>query len=149
MKYHHFFKALFCVFSLGLVACSNHSAFLSSPAKVITAERATISTSPNLSLNTKSVLISSGYTPQHCFANFQTCLDDTANTYLKSDDKNKLAVFAELYYAYALSLKNSPACQGVLERPPIDPNFANAPLGDDEKLQKTTSRASVSFCSFG
>ena len=45
--------------------------------------------------------------------------------------RSALAVFAELYYTKARQLRDSSTCGSALNRPPLDPYYANAPLSDE------------------
>lgn len=110
------------------------------PANIINAERSNAITSNSLSLATKSVVLSSGLDEQACLANFDDCLTGVQSTFLTENNKSYLAAAAELHYAHAQRLHATPACQHLLTRPPIDPNFQNAPkpadlIAEQEKAQ--------------
>lgn len=125
--------------SLVLSACQSLN---SRPAKVIQTERQNIATSTSLSLSTQSILVASGYEQVSCLANFAECLTAVEGGYFDTNAKARLATLAELYYAHALHLKASPACQALSHRPPLDPYYANAPLSP-EQIQKNKDDTKV------
>lgn len=115
------------IIAVSLTGCSTLSS--PTPAQVIQLQRQNITTSRELSLNTQSIVIASGFKPDDCFAQFDACLTAIDRTYLgqTTPNQNQLATLAELHLGYALYLKQSNNCTITPNRPPLNPNFANAP----------------------
>lgn len=109
---------------LFLTACATLNQ--SNQAKNISNARANILTQSNVSHHTYNVLISSGIDVAGCFVDFDLCQQKVNQVFFNQHTKNRLSVLAELNYAYAKHLKNSPNCQGVFSRKPIDEHYPNA-----------------------
>ncbi len=115
-----------------LPACSTISVKKQDSAKTIASQRGNIATSNKLSTSTGSMLLSAGLNQQACLQYFDLCLEQLTDSTLNENYRSSLAVFAELHYAKARALAESPDCTNAISRPPIDPYYANAPV--DEKL---------------
>lgn len=141
------YKSLIVPFILGaavtlLSACSTVSVSQLSPEKAISAQRGNIVSSNALSSNTASSLLSAGLNEQACMQYFDLCLEQLSDSILDTKYRPRLATFAELHYAKARQLADSQDCNTALDRPPIDPYYANAPLSDEQaamqELKATT-----------
>lgn len=118
-----------------LVGCSSLNINKPSQAQIIESTRTNITISSKLSHHASSVLLSAGHTQESCMMDFHHCLKDIeAGIFADGISKSRLALYAELYYAYAIFNKNQVAC--LSPRAPIDPYYANAPLSDDAKTQQ-------------
>lgn len=111
----------------------------SRPAKVIESQRQNITTSRHLSASSQGIVVAVGFDQAECMAKFKTCVQAVQKGYFNRSPKARLATLAELYYAYAVHLKQSHACQIALQRQPIDAYYANAPLSDEVQAQKQSA----------
>lgn len=111
----------------------------SRPAKVIESQRQNITTSRHLSASSQGIVVAVGFDQAECMAKFKTCVQAVQKGYFNRSPKARLATLAELYYAYAMHLKQSHACQIALQRQPIDAYYANAPLSDEVQAQKQSA----------
>lgn len=111
----------------------------SRPAKVIESQRQNITTSRHLSASSQGIVVAVGFDQAECMAKFETCVQAVQKGYFNRSPKARLATLAELYYAYAMHLKQSHACQIALQRQPIDAYYANAPLSDEVQAQKQSA----------
>ena len=115
-----------------LSACSTLTPPKQTPAKLLEQSRSSIVTTSAVSAATRSILVSSGHTQESCMADFEDCIQAIDATFLvETPSRLKLAVLSELYYTRAQTLIAQDACRLELDRPPIDPYYANAPLSDE------------------
>ena len=119
-----------------LPACSVVSVEKQATAKTITAQRGNIVTDDKLSSDTASALLSAGLNEQACLQQFDLCLTQLTDSILNKHYRPALAIFAELHYAKARQLADSQSCRSALDRPPLDPYYANAPLSDEDAKAK-------------
>ena len=124
------------VASLMLASCSTVSVDADPTQSTIERQRDNIVTSSELSITTTSTLLSSGIDETACLAQFEVCIEQLNEGVIDDNDRNSLALVAELYLAKAKALQardvNEGGCREVMTRPPIDPYYANAPLDDTE-----------------
>lgn len=117
---------------IALSACSTLMPPKQTPAKLLEQSRSSIVTTSAVSAATRSILVSSGHTQESCMADFEDCIQAIDATFLvETPSRLKLAVLSELYYTRAQTLIAQDACRLELDRPPIDPYYANAPLSDE------------------
>ncbi|OOS25303.1 alpha/beta hydrolase [Moraxella porci DSM 25326] len=117
---------------IALSACSTLTPPKQTPAKLLEQSRSSIVTTSAVSAATRSILVSSGHTQESCMADFEDCIQAIDATFLvETPSRLKLAVLSELYYTRAQTLIAQDACRLELDRPPIDPYYANAPLSDE------------------
>ena len=128
-------------------ACSTVSLEKQTSAKVISAQRGNIITSNNLSSATASALLSAGLNEQACMQHLNLCLDQLTDSMLNEHYRSAIAIFAELHYAKARQLADSQNCRNALERPPLDPYYANAPLSAEQTAaqKKDTNSCLLSY----
>ncbi len=124
------------VASLMLASCSTVSVDADPTQSTIERQRDNIVTSSELSITTTSTLLSSGIDETACLAQFEVCIEQLNEGVIDDNDRNSLALVAELYLAKAKALQardvNEGGCREVMTRPPIDPYYANAPLEETE-----------------
>lgn len=132
--------SLICTF---LTGCSTLTTPKQIQSKIIETHRSNITTSPQISGIATAILLSSGLNQDECMMAFDECLTKVKEVLALNNPshgthlaKPTLAFLAELYYAKALDLDRQEGCQ--IARPPIDPNYTNAPLLADEQATKTT-----------
>lgn len=111
--------------------------------QIITTHRTNIATSTQLSSVATTILLSSGLTQDECMNEFHECLERIKDVLIinsATDNeqviKPTLALLSELYYAKALSLDKQDDCKPI--RPPLNPNYTNAPLSAAEYDTQTT-----------
>ena len=80
----------------------------------------------SLSTATTALLIAAGQEETTCMANFERCHQLVSETFFE-DGKSKLVTLAELHYRHSQYLRSQSACRN-LQRAPIDPKYANAPV---------------------
>lgn len=121
---------------LSLSACSTVAVDKQSIAKTLVTQRGNIITDNKLSTTTSSALLSAGLNEEACMQHFDLCLDQLSDSLFNEDYRPALAVYSELYYTKALQLSSSEDCKRILDRPPIDPYYANAPLPPEEESRQ-------------
>ncbi|WP_227430149.1 esterase/lipase family protein [Psychrobacter sp. I-STPA6b] len=126
--------ALTCVSIL--TSCSVVSVTEKTVKQTIDKQRSNIITDKQLSSQTNTTLLSLGIDDQACLSQFSLCVQQIQSSALSVNEREKLALLAELYYAKSKVYANTTACEVSLQRPPIDPYYANAPLSVDEQTQK-------------
>lgn len=116
-----------------LSGCLGFATQKQTQSQIITSARTNIATSRQPSNQVSTVLLTSGYPDlQSCLMAFDKCLDDVnAGFFDPQINRHRLALFAELHYAHALHWGNMDACK-KLDRPPIDPYYANAPKTQEQ-----------------
>lgn len=128
---------LFCLSAaLILAGCSTVAVDKQSVAKTLIAQRGNIVTENKLSTATTSALLSAGLNEKACMLHFDECMEQLSDSLFNDNYRPALAVFAELHYTKARRLANSEDCQRVLQRPPLDPYYANAPLPNDQQQRQ-------------
>ena len=128
----HFLATL--ITALCIFGCTALPVPKTAQGRIIDANRSNISTSTQVSGVAKSILLSSGYDQARCMQAFDDCLTSVKSGIFGQEiRRSELALFAELYYARALYLQSTDYCQD-LNRPPLNPYYANAPK--DPKLIK-------------
>ena len=129
----HIILPLTFIISASLSGCLSLATPKQAQSHIITSARTNITTSRQASNQVNTVLLTSGYPDlQSCFINFNNCLDDVnANFFDPVMSRYRLALLSELHYAYALHLSNMDDCK-VLDRPPIDPYYTNAPKTSEQ-----------------
>lgn len=127
--------------------CSTVSVEKQSSAKIILAQRGNIVTEDKLSRYTGSTLLSAGLDEEACLQNFDLCLSQLTDSMLDEHYRPALSIFAELHYAKARELAKSQNCRAALDRPPLDPYYANAPLSQDDadRQQKDTEACLLNY----
>ena len=127
--------------------CSTVSVDKQSSAKTILAQRGNIVTEDKLSRYTGSTLLSAGLDEQACLQNFDLCLSQLTDSMLNEHYRSALSIFAELHYAKARELAKSQNCRAALDRPPLDPYYANATLSqeDADNQQKDTETCLLNY----
>lgn len=130
-----------------LTACSTVSVNQQTPAKAIAQSRQNILSDNKLSTTTASALLSVGLQPEECLAHIEHCIHTLQTNRLDTNKRLSLAHFAELYYAKVQQLANTQACQVNLQRPAIDPYYANAPLTPEQqaKQDKQTKQCLIDY----
>lgn len=129
-------QPLFCLMAtIGLMTLTACGALLppkQTPAKLLEQSRSSIITAPTVSAATRSILVSSGHTQDDCMTDFDNCIDAINAVFLTdTPTRLELSVLSELHYAHAQTLIAQDACRRELDRPPINPYYANAPLSND------------------
>lgn len=122
---------------LTISACSTVAVNKQTAAETLVAQRGNIVTDDKLSTATSSALLSAGLNEEACILSFEQCLTQLSDSLFDEHYRQALAIFAELHYTKAIRLKNSEACGQALERAPLDPYYANAPLPNDEANRRT------------
>lgn len=133
-------KLTLVTLALLLSACNTISVSKQTPARAISAQRGNIVSDNKLSSATAGALLSAGLNEQACLQHFDLCLTQLTDSMLNEHYRPELAIFAELHYAKARKLAETPACLDAQTRPPLDPYYANAPLTEQQantKYQKT------------
>lgn len=126
---------------IALSACSTLMPPKQTPAKLLEQSRSSIVTTSAVSAATRSILVSSGHTQESCMADFEDCIQAIDATFLvETPSRLKLAVLSELYYTRAQTLIAQDACRLELDRPPIDPYYANAPLSDEAMRARSEAK---------
>jgi len=120
-----------------VTGCSSVAVEKQSAAKTLVAQRGNIVTEDKLSTAASSALLSAGLNEEACMLRFERCLMQLSDSLFNEHYRQALAIFAELHYTKALRLGGSEACQNALARPPLDPNYANAPIPEDELNKQT------------
>ncbi|VEG13681.1 esterase/lipase family protein [Moraxella cuniculi] len=121
--------------------CSTLQAPKQSPAKLLQETRSSIITDNEVSAATRSTLLSSGFNQESCMATFDSCIDAVKSSFLDDKvSKPMLAVLSELYYTRTLYLALQDGCKTLLDRPPIDPYYTNAPLSEANKKEKQNAQ---------
>ncbi len=144
MNYRHALLSCLIASSTLLSACiSLPSKAVTNPAKLLERERASIVTGNELSASTLSILLSSGLSQQACLSDIDNCISAVQGNFISdANSRQLLAASAELYYASAALKLNDDDCRLRFDRPPIDANYANAPLSaGDMALRKKEQNA--------
>lgn len=124
-----------------LSACSTLTPPKQTPAKLLEQSRSSIVTTAAVSAATRSILVSSGHTQESCMADFEDCIQAIDATFLAdTPSRLQLSVLSELYYTRAQALIAQDACRQELDRPPIDPYYANAPKSDEAIRNHTQAK---------
>lgn len=116
--------------------CNSISVTSQSGSKTITQQRSNIITNQRLSSNSTALLLSAGLNQDSCLNNFEFCEQQLDDSLFANQRRAQLALIAELHYAKSQALAQSGACRLSLQRPPIDPYYANAPLTDAQAQQQ-------------
>lgn len=142
-------QGLICALSATLLisGCSSVGVDKQSVAKTLVAQRGNIVTDNKLSTATASALLSAGLNEQACMLHFDVCMEQLSDSQFNDNYRPALAMFAELHYSKARQLANSEDCQRILERPPLDPYYANAPLlaAEQQRQQQSTQRCLADY----
>lgn len=133
--------------TLLLSGCNTIKAEQQSKSRALSTQRGNIVSENKLSSNTASRLLSAGLNEEACLQNFEVCVEQLTASILDSSYKPELAVISELHYAKATELSRSSSCMTTLNRAPIDPYYANAPLSQEqiESAQQNTSSCLTSY----
>ena len=127
-------------------SCSTVSVNEKDSSKTIANNRGNIVTRSNLSNKSASQLLSVGMPEEVCLKDFNRCMARIDKGFLNKDNKEHLALKAELHLAKAKSIAESADCVKRIVRPPIDPYYANAPLTSE---QQAASVLYLAECNLG
>ncbi|WP_230660204.1 esterase/lipase family protein [Psychrobacter sp. I-STPA10] len=119
-----------------LIGCSTVSVSQKTVSQTIDKQRANIVTNNHLSAQTNTTLLSLGIDQEACLAYLPSCIQKIQHNPLLTNTRDTLALLAELYYAKSNLYAALEACDIALQRPPIDPYYANAPLSAKEEQRK-------------
>lgn len=117
---------------LVMASCSTVSVSQKDSSRTIANNRGNIVTRSDLSNKSTSQLLSIGMPQDQCLEDFNKCLDRVDKGILSKNNKEHLALLAELHLAKAKSIAESEKCVQRITRPPIDPYYANAPKTEEQ-----------------
>lgn len=117
---------------LVMASCSTVSVSEQSSSRTIANNRGNIVTRATLSNKSTSQLLSVGMPEDQCLEDFNKCLSRVNKGILNKNNKEHLALLAELHLAKAKAIAESERCVQRITRPPIDPYYANAPMSDEQ-----------------
>ncbi len=117
---------------LVMASCSTVSVSQKDSSRTIANNRGNIVTRPTLSNKSTSQLLSLGIPEEQCLEDFNQCLSKVNKSTLNKNNKEHLALLAELHLAKAKSIAQSEQCVQRIIRPPLDPYYANAPMSDEQ-----------------
>ena len=117
---------------LVMASCSTVSVSQKSSSRTIANNRGNIVTRTTLSNKSTSQLLSVGMPEDECLEDFNKCLTRVDKGILNKNNKEHLALLAELHLAKAKSISDSEQCIQRITRPPIDPYYANAPKSNEQ-----------------
>lgn len=117
---------------LVMASCSTVSVTQQSSSRTIANNRGNIVTRATLSNKSTSQLLSVGMPEDQCLEDFNKCLSKVNKGILNKDNKEHLALLAELHLAKAKAIAQSERCVQRITRPPLDPYYANAPMSDEQ-----------------
>lgn len=117
---------------LVMASCSTVSVSQKDSSRTIANNRGNIVTRSDLSNKSTSQLLSIGMPQDQCLEDFNKCLNRVDKGILNKNNKEHLALLAELHLAKAKSIAESEKCVQRITRPPIDPYYANAPKTEEQ-----------------
>ena len=117
---------------LVMASCSTVSVSQKDSSRTIANNRGNIVTRSDLSNKSTSQLLSIGMPQDQCLKDFNKCLNRVDKGILNKNNKEHLALLAELHLAKAKSIAESEKCVQRITRPPIDPYYANAPKTEEQ-----------------
>ncbi|WP_244156602.1 esterase/lipase family protein [Psychrobacter piechaudii] len=115
-----------------MASCSTVSVSQKDSSRTIANNRGNIVTRSDLSNKSTSQLLSIGMPQDQCLKDFNKCLNRVDKGILNKNNKEHLALLAELHLAKAKSIAESEKCVQRITRPPIDPYYANAPKTEEQ-----------------
>lgn len=125
-------SAIFLALCGSMSACSHLASPKQNVSQFVEQARSSIITSYSVSALSRSALINAGFNQDSCMSDFDACIKGIHDSTFEHNRRENLSVVAELHYARAQALALQDACRTELDRPPIDPYYANAPKSPDE-----------------